>query len=295
MRIPVGSGTYVVAVSGGVDSMVLLDLLRKRPNLKLIVAHFDHGIREDSAEDRRLVQKVARQHQLPFIHDEGKLGSKTSEATARKARYDFLHRVKKAAGAKAIITAHHQDDKFETAILNMLRGTGRRGLSSLKSTDGIIRPLLDYSKEQLRDYAQTHSLLWREDPSNQDTTLTRNHIRHIIMPKFSLGQRAQLLILLDQIRETNDELDTHIINLLHSQPAIDKIERQWFISLPHDVSREIVHAWLRHRGAGKLDKKTIERLVVTMKTGKPGSRMDIDGAFFIEVKPPHLALLPRDR
>src|SRR5438132_889977 len=127
MDIALEPGTYIVAVSGGVDSMVLLDLLRTKPELKLIVAHYDHGMRPNSTADRQLVQAVSKHHGLTFIYDQGKLGN-ASEATARRARYDFLHQVREASQARAIITAHHQDDLLETAILNILRGTGRRGL-----------------------------------------------------------------------------------------------------------------------------------------------------------------------
>jgi tRNA(Ile)-lysidine synthetase-like protein len=131
MKIQLPKGRYVVAVSGGVDSVVLLDALSKLPNLELVVAHLDHGIREDSIEDRRFVASLAASYGLVFEYGEGRLGSGASEATAREARYNFLRGVKMKHDAKAIITAHHQDDLIETAILNMLRGTGRKGLTSL--------------------------------------------------------------------------------------------------------------------------------------------------------------------
>ncbi len=271
-----GSGTYVVAVSGGVDSMVLLDLLRQRPGVKLVVAHFDHGIRPDSHEDRKLVQDVAKRHGLTFVQGHGKLGKTASEATAREARYTFLHNVKEASGAKAIITAHHQDDLVETALLNIVRGTGRRGLTSLKSTDGIVRPLLDYDKVRIRDHAHNHKLAWREDSTNSDTKYLRNYLRLNIMPKLTPSQRAQVVILLNDLLGINDEIDAHMINLLHAQPGTHELNRAWFINLPHDVAREVVHAWLRHRGASELNRKLIEQLVVAMKTTAPGKRLDVD-------------------
>ncbi|QQS18837.1 hypothetical protein IPL68_02130 [Candidatus Saccharibacteria bacterium] len=87
------------------------------------MAHFDHGIRPDSVEDRKLVQKLAKQYGLPFVYDRAELGAGASEAVAREARYAFLSRVKEAVGADAIITAHHEDDVLETIIINWLRGT----------------------------------------------------------------------------------------------------------------------------------------------------------------------------
>src|SRR5689334_5856697 len=115
MDVSLSPGSYVVAVSGGVDSMTLLDLLRQQPHLKLVVAHFDHGIRPDSYVDRQLIQDVTKRHNVPFVFDTASLGSGASEATARQARYNFLRRVHNATGAKAIVTAHHQDDLLETA------------------------------------------------------------------------------------------------------------------------------------------------------------------------------------
>jgi tRNA(Ile)-lysidine synthase len=291
MRITVGAGTYVVAVSGGVDSMVLLDMLRQRPGMKLVVAHYDHGIRADSAEDRKLVQAFARKHGLPFVHLEGKLGAKTSEAAARTARYAFLDGIKQVSGARAVITAHHQDDVLETAIINLLRGTGRRGLTSLKSTDDIVRPLLGYDKEQIREYADKHAVPWREDSTNSDTTYLRNHVRHNVVTKLSDGQRAELEILIEQLRIVNNELDTQLESLLHVQPATDIIDRKWFINLPHDVSRELLVAWLRKHGVQNITKKFIEKLVVALKTGKPGTRANIDSRHSIVIKSQILALV----
>lgn len=295
MQVNVGAGTYVVAVSGGVDSMVLLDILRTRPGLKLIVAHYDHGIRDNSAEDRKLVQHIAKSHKLPFVHKNGRLGPNTSSAKARDARYEFLHQTLKASKAKAIITAHHQDDLLETAILNLMRGTGRRGLSSLKSNDIIVRPLLHYTKNQLKEYAANHSLAWREDPSNNTDRYTRNYIRHNILPKFSEGHKAQMLILIKDLQKLNEEMDAHITNLLHAQPELSKLDRRWFINLPHDISKEVAHAWLQKHNVRNLTRKTIERLIVQMKTGRPGVRTDIDHKHVLSVSGDTLALRPRDR
>ena len=295
MRISVGAGTYVVAVSGGVDSMVLLDLLLERPGVKLIVAHYDHGIREDSHLDRQLVQKVAKKHGLPFVQETGKLGPHASEKRARTARYAFLGKVKRASGAKAVITAHHQDDVLETAIMNLLRGSGRRGLTALKSTDGLLRPLLEFNKQQLREYAEERALLWREDETNADIKHFRNYIRHLVLPKLSEGQRAQLIILLERLRDVNHKLDEQITGLLHVQPALHELDRPGFIGLPHDVAKEILHSWLTRQQVRDVTRKMIERLIVAMKTGKTGQFIDVDNKYKIHIKKHVLALVPRER
>ena len=145
LNIEIPTGKYVVAVSGGVDSMVLLDILAKQEDLNLVIAHFDHGIRPDSAKDETLVAKVAKRHGLVFTSKKVALGSNASEALARDARYRFLKTVVKDNHAKALITAHHQNDQIETAVFNLLRGTGRKGLGSLQSTELVLRPLISIS------------------------------------------------------------------------------------------------------------------------------------------------------
>lgn len=294
MNITLEPGTYVVAVSGGVDSMVLLDLLKAHSDLKLIVAHYDHGIRHDSDVDRKLVQDAAKQHGLNFVYDEGNLGD-VSEAAARKARYDFLHRVRQASGARAIITAHHQDDLLETAIMNLLRGTGRKGLTSLKSTDVIKRPLINMTKQQLIDYAKQNDLNWREDITNQDTKYQRNYIRHNIIPKLSATHRQMLLGIINSLHDVNQEIDSHLTAQLHIQPAINKLDRHWFIMLPHNVAREVMATWLRRHKVKDITTKMLERLIIAAKTLKPGQKVDIDKQHILEIKGQLLALSGRER
>ncbi len=286
---------YIVSVSGGVDSVVLLDVLANQATASLTVAHFDHGIRENSRDDRLFVQNLARDYGLPFVYDEGRLGPNASEAVAREARYMFLRRAKEAAEATAIATAHHQDDVLETAIINLLRGTGRKGLSSLQSTEEIYRPLLTTPKANLITYAQAHGLEWREDSTNADPSYLRNYVRQRILVRFDESSRRQLRQHIDAAMLINAELDSLVIHQLELQPAHNELDRRWFISLPHAVAREIIAMWLREHGASGFNKKTIERLVAQCKTLMPGKQIDVDGRYKIAIKPNILALSPRDR
>lgn len=286
---------YVVAVSGGVDSVALLHILHGTPGVQLIVAHYDHGIREDSAEDRKLVEKLAKLYDVAFAYDEGHLGAGASEATAREARYEFLRRVKNASGAQAIVTAHHEDDVFETAIINLLRGTGRKGLSSLKSTDELYRPLLQTPKKNLLAYAKNHNLQWREDSTNASDDYLRNYVRHNILSKFDDAARSRLRELIESTRETNVHIDQMLTEQLHLQPSFDVLDRHWFIMLPHAVAREIVAAWLRGRSITDFDKALVERIVVAAKMYAPGKQIDVSGKYVILVRKDDLALVRRDR
>lgn len=283
-------GHYVVAVSGGVDSMALLHILAKEPGFSLTVAHLDHGIRGDSIEDRKLVGATSKRLDLPFVYHEVKLGSGTSEATARTARYDFLHKVAKDNNADGIITAHHQDDVIETAIINMLRGTGRKGLTSLGSSAGILRPLLRVPKRDLIAYAKDQGLVWREDSTNTDEKYLRNYVRHNLVTKLDTQARLALVENLENMHHVNAELDTLLVKHLKNQSVKNTIDRSWFNHLPHNVAREIMATWLRLNDIRDFDTKALERLVVAAKTGKAGKKFPIVSGHLMVVNKHDLAL-----
>lgn len=283
------SGHYVVAVSGGVDSVSLLDLMSRAPGLSLTVAHFDHGIREDSAEDRRLVQNLAANYKLPFVYDEGRLGAGASEAEARTARYAFLNKVRRGSAARAVATAHHQDDLLETAILNLLRGTGRKGLTALKNRPRLVRPLLGATKQQLVDYARANGLKWREDPTNVNPAYLRNYVRQRLLPRFGPADKTKLVDLITRLAATNEELDAALAEALGSHAGAD-LDRQWFGQLPHAVAKEVLAAWLRAHGIADFDRRTLERLVVAAKVGAAGKTFPIKAGFHLRITADRLAL-----
>lgn len=275
--------------------MSLLHRLRTLPGVGLTVAHFDHGIRADSAEDRRLVKQVAVAYGLPFVYAEGHLGPGTSEASARAARYDFLHRVRQSAGARAIVTAHHQDDAIETAIINLIRGTNRKGASGLRSTEYIKRPLLHLPKTSIRKYAAMEGLVWREDSSNADPAYLRNRVRQQVMTKLSPQQRTRLHDLIVRLRHTNEELDALLKDYLQNYHSGGQLDRHQFTMLPHTVARETMAAWLRQNDIRNFDTKTLERLVRGAKTMQAGKRISVDHTTWLQVNTDSLALVPNER
>jgi tRNA(Ile)-lysidine synthetase-like protein len=296
MQVNLNSGTYIVAVSGGVDSMVLLDVLQKQyarnntSQVQLIVAHYNHGIREDANEDRMLVQAAADVYGIEFVYDEVHLGNNVSEAVARECRYKFLKNVQRVYIAQAIITAHHQDDLIETAIINMIRGTGRRGLTALQSHQNLVRPLLNIPKDALRSYAIANQLSWREDSTNKDDRYLRNYIRLHIVSRFSNSDRASFLEILRKLQTTNSQLDILLDNQLHIQSVGGMIDRQWFNQLPHNVAREIMATWLRSQGETNFNSKMLERLVVAAKVAHAGSGFSISKTHSLGVQKGLLAL-----
>jgi tRNA(Ile)-lysidine synthetase-like protein len=295
MEVTLPKGKYVLAVSGGVDSVSLLHALKDTPGVELVVAHYDHGIRPDSAEDREFVQALAGKYGLPFVYEEGRLGLKTGEAKAREARYGFLERVRMERKARAIVTAHHRDDVLETAIINLMRGSGRKGLTALASRKDVERPLLDVLKKDVMAYARQHRLEWREDPTNTDTDYLRNYVRHKILPRFDDEARERLWRMINGLKATNTELDALLVGQLSAQSDGSHLDRGWFISLPHDVAKEIMAAWLRSRNLRGFDSKTLERLVVAAKTAAPGKTFDVMKGGVLKVGVRYLALGGRER
>lgn len=266
----------MVAVSGGVDSVVLLDVLTSQSDLELIVAHFNHGIRQEAEKDSQFVAQLAERHGLIFEGGEGNLGPDASEDQARRARYAFLNLAKEKYGAKAIITAHHQDDLIETAIINLVRGTGPQGIYAMLDNSKIIRPLIAYPKVQILSCAKERDLIWREDETNQDAKYLRNRIRQTVMPKLTPASRQEILHLVNQIKATHNQTKRLMGELSDAVLISDKVmSRRAFIGLPTEVSSAFMHEWLSRLGAKDLDRPTIERLTMAVKTGASGSTHDV--------------------
>ncbi len=199
MLIP-GDGV-VVAVSGGVDSMVLLHVLATlRPplGLRLHAAHLDHGLRGPEAErDATAVAGWAARLEVPVtIERAGPLDLRRGsvQRAARAARYAFLGRVADQVGAQRIAVGHQRDDLAETLLLNLLRGTGLRGLAGIPPVRGrVIRPLLDTPRELIVAYARAHGVPWVEDPSNRTLAYRRNRVRAELIPALAKEYNPRVL------------------------------------------------------------------------------------------------------
>ncbi len=289
MKQLLNPGKYVLAVSGGIDSVVLLNMLSNLSDVELIVAHFDHGIREDSKEDRKFVEDLAKQYNLRFEYAEGHLGKNASEDTARKARYKFLEATVKKYYADAIVTAHHQDDVIETMMLSIIRGTKRKGLSSLKSTDEVLRPLLHMRKKDILDYAKKNSLKWREDSTNQDEKFLRNWVRKNVVNKLDESQREELLNIYENAAKTNIEID-YIFAEIHGNQNV-KLEKQLLHELNHKESTELVAYWLRSNDVKEFNSKQIEQIVVNAKTLAKGKTSPINKQTKIEYQDEYLEMI----
>jgi tRNA(Ile)-lysidine synthase len=259
-RLVVAPGRYVVAVSGGIDSAVLLDLLKKYLGIEIVVAHFDHGIRDDSFKDAQFVQQLAESHGLVFETKREELGKGASEQLARDRRYAFLRSVAGKYNAK-IITAHHSNDVVETIAINMTRGTGWRGLAVLDSD--IVRPLLDITKSEIYHYASKHGINWREDSTNKSNVYLRNRIRQKTIDIDDDDVR-QLLALRTQQRFLKQEVERELAELIGEGP---EYSRYFFTQLDYSIVSEAIR-FVTH---ARLTRPQMERAALAIKTAKPSA------------------------
>lgn len=192
--------SILIAVSGGLDSMVLLHLLgelSKTYRWRITVAHFNHRLRGRSSDaDERLVQNTSATLKLKFVSDRAEVekfaitNHLSIEMAARKLRHEFLARSAKKLKIKTVVLAHHADDQVELFFLRLLRGAGTEGLSGMSwkskspadSSIQLIRPLLDQSKAALTEIAQAKKIKFREDASNLSLDFQRNQVRHKVIP-----------------------------------------------------------------------------------------------------------------
>jgi tRNA(Ile)-lysidine synthase len=186
-RLLAGPGTALVAVSGGADSVALLDLLAgvaSERGLHLIVAHADHGIQVDSGRIAAQVAVLAARYHLPCEIGRLALGSGASETVARRARYAWLDATRQRLGAEWIVAAHHQDDQVETVLLRALRGSAPSGLAGIasRSRSGVIRPLLGFTHSDLVAHVRERGLDFHDDPANQDPRHLRSWLRRDLLP-----------------------------------------------------------------------------------------------------------------
>lgn len=212
--------TVLVAVSGGADSMCLLEILRASDiDLKLIVAHFNHGLRgEESDRDEEFVRNYCRKREIAFFAGSGDVKGEAErlklgiEESARIMRYSFLQKTAEEQSANAIATAHNADDNVETVIMNMTRGTGLDGLCGIPPVrDNIIRPILCLTRLDIEEFLIDFSIPNIYDSTNSDIIYMRNKIRHNIIPvlrETNSNLALSVLGMTERLREDRDCLDS---------------------------------------------------------------------------------------
>ena len=260
------SGSHILAVSGGVDSVVMFDMARRHYGAaRLIVAHFDHGIRSESVADARFVAALAMQYGCMFRTQRVELGARASEDAARQARYDFLYAVAQDFHAD-IWLAHHQEDVVESVAVNLTRGTGWRGLAVMDRPK-LCRPLLYRTKREIYAYACRYRLEWVEDESNQKDGYLRNRLRRKISKVISSDDQARIVQLRDKQVSIKHKMIAEITSLLP-----DTCQARYFLTqIPRTIAEEMVRIVIEREAGVLVARPHAARALAAIQTLRIGA------------------------
>ena len=277
----------LLAVSGGIDSMVLLHAAQAvRSSRELVVATFDHATGPHAARAVDLVQRTAMTAGIPVVVGRREITTHGSEADWRHDRLAFLRAA--ALEHRALIcTAHTRDDQVETVLFRELRGSGPRGLAGLAAPSEIRRPLLSVTRAEVSDYARSAGVEWIDDPSNTDPSFSRNRLRRDVIPAATDahdGFEHDLVAIGERAAQWRADVERHID--AHLRFAIDRdretleVDRQP-LRLYSDEALGILWPALLGRLGIAADWRGTRRLVAFTNTSRNGQRMQLSGGWTV--------------
>lgn len=236
---------YVLAVSTGVDSMVLLDLA-KQNNLNIIVAHVNHNKRDSSIDEQNFITEYCKNNNIKLEILQYKYIDKNFQNEARIARYNFFYDVAIKHKANTILTAHHSYDNVETVLINILRGGNLLSYSGIKESNineiTIKRPLLNYSKNEIYNYANNNNVTYFEDDSNKEDIYLRNNIRNNILNNLENINKdfdKKFLQYSNLLNETYDFIRSTSLSYFKD----DKIQLDQYLSLHITIQKDILNCF----------------------------------------------------
>lgn len=293
-RFFVSGEPVIVAVSTGVDSMTLLDLLEKLPANKqpiIIVAHVNHELRAQSDIEEKFLYQYCQNHHLELhvthwpVSDHPRHGI---EEAGRHFRYQFFARLMQQTGARVVMTAHHGDDQAETVLMKLVRGdalTSLRGIYAKRpfAQGTLVRPLLPFTKEELRSYATSQHLQWFDDATNDSLSVSRNRYRHRYLPALATENR--------QVKKHLDRFATDLGDLLDlsndycrqlaaelTTGRDETLALQKWQSLPAYSQRVFLRWWLQQAGVTELKRREFQQINVLLKNAAhPQARVSLPG------------------
>ncbi len=244
------SPTYLLAISGGLDSMVLLEVMKRlRPSAKLRIAHFHHG-------ESKNTQSKFRDEALEFVKHKVSLaesfftekfpGILLSEAEMRDERWNFLRKIR--LPNEPILTAHHLDDWAETALLKMIRGSSLQGIASFQIwNQEIFRPFLRLHKVELFNYANLRQLDWIDDPSNKSEDYLRNWVREKWLKDLELKQPGGVDNLTRSLLQIVDDFRSNstFVLVFFKDLKTNGLDRTWFLALSRDDQLKAIALYLK--------------------------------------------------
>jgi tRNA(Ile)-lysidine synthase len=264
----------ILAVSGGVDSVVLLHKFRDDKNA--IIAHFNHGTRPSSDDDELFVKELAKKYSKPFFSKKELLGENLSEDAARSRRYTFLKSLAREQKAK-VYTAHHSSDLIETIAINLVRGTGWRGLTPM-SDNKVVRPFIRMSKKDIYRYAAKHQLTFRQDPTNTEDKYLRNRLR-AKLHNLDQETREKILKLAKKQAKLRKKIDSQTRKALKE----DNIYKRDFIRIiPEEVALEFLRAALAKIGKSAT-RPQLKLLISALKTLPPAKKYNLSRDYYIKI------------
>ena len=246
----------VLGVSGGPDSICMLDMMRelkeeKNINFEIYVAHVNHMIREEAIEDEKYVQNYCLKHNIKFfvkrvdvqkIANDKKIGT---EEAGRKVRYDFFEEVLQKTGSNKIAIAHNKNDKIETIIMHLLRGSGLSGLKGIEPIrdNKYIRPLIECERQEIEQYCEDRKLQPRIDKTNFENEYTRNKIRNIVIPYIKKEFNPNIIQTLSRLSEVATDESNYIdlqTQKIYNKLLIEKSDKQIILKLKEFNQQENV-------------------------------------------------------
>ena len=235
----------VLGVSGGPDSismLKILDEIKEEFKFEIYVAHINHMIRKEADEDERYVQKYCEKNNIQFfvkradVEQIAKTKKLGTEETGRKIRYDFFEEVLQKVGANKIAIAHNKNDKIETIIMNLLRGSSVSGLKGIepKRDNKYIRPLIECERQEIEQYCEENKLEPRIDKTNFENDYTRNKIRNIVIPYIEKEFNPNIIETIDRLSQVATEESSYIelqAKELYNKLLIQETENQIILNL----------------------------------------------------------------
>ncbi len=246
----------VLGVSGGPDSMCMLDMMRelkeeKNINFEIYVAHINHMIREEAIDDEKYVQNYCLKHNIEFfvkradvqkIANDKKIGT---EEAGRKVRYDFFEEVLQKTGSNKIAIAHNKNDKIETIIMHLLRGSGLSGLKGIEPIrdNKYIRPLIECERREIEQYCEDKKLQPRIDKTNFENEYTRNKIRNIVIPYIKKEFNPNIIQTLSRLSQVATDESNYIdlqTQKIYNKLLIERTDKQITLKLKEFNQQENV-------------------------------------------------------
>ncbi len=282
---------YLVGVSGGRDSVVLLHWLLHRGYKRLIVCHLDHGLRgRASRADVAFVRRLAEKWKLPFAtgkRDVAGLAAMTHqsiEQTAREMRLGFFQVTAMRRRCDTVFLGHHADDQVETFLLRLLRGAGSHGLGAMREVTDfgdlrLIRPFLGVWRSEIDAYVAEHRLKFREDASNLELSATRNRVRHLMIPdleaQFGRYVRQNIWRAASVLAEEDAYLDSLVPHIFLGDE--EPLSVKELTAMPVPLQRRTIMRWLRANGIRDLSYNVIERVRSLLAPGGAVAKVNLPG------------------